>query len=74
MYRRMSSGTEGKFEDLPLKHKNLSDTKAKVQAVRQEPIKKLLRKISESKNINSMQAESLTARYTRIVGVVAAYW
>lgn len=72
MYRRMSSGTEGKFEDLPLKHKNLSDTKAKVKTVTQEPIKKLLRKISESKNMNAK--ESLTTRYTKIVGVVAAYW
>jgi len=72
MYRRMSSGTEGKFEDLPLKHKNLSDTKAKVGTVRQEPIKKFLRKLSESKNMNNK--ESLTARYTRIGGVVAAYW
>lgn len=71
----MSAGKEvvGKFEDLPLKHKkSLSEfTKAKVEAKEQVPIKKLLRTISESKNMNS---ESLASRYTRIAGVVAAYW
>ena len=44
---------------------------AKVEAKEQVPIKKLLRTISESKNMNS---ESLASRYTRIAGVVAAYW
>jgi len=70
----MSSSTEGKFEDLPsLKQKDLSETRAKVSPnpQKQEPIKKLLRTISNSKNMNQ---ESLASRYTRIVGVVAAYW
>jgi len=41
-------------------------------AKRREPIKKLLRQISESEPI-AMQ-ETLAAKYLRIVGVVAAYW
>merc|ERR1712079_204231 len=49
------------------------ETRAKVSPnpQKQEPIKKLLRTISNSKNMNQ---ESLASRYTRILGVVAAYW
>lgn len=78
---------KGKFEDLPHKHKlDLSKLPAPSQAGgggdnaqaedelkrQREPIRKLLRQISESEPI-AMQ-ESLANKYLRIGGVVAAYW
>lgn len=70
---------KGKFEDLPHKHQldrsRLPSTEGSDEEEvkrKREPIRKLLRQISESEPI-AMQ-ESLANKYLRIVGVVAAYW